>query len=69
MIRTAFLVYIVHNTSYRIYAYNDTYVKFKVLSEKGGYLTVGVRIRMSNVTVKVTVPAGGTCVQSGNKMR
>ncbi|AIU70727.1 hypothetical protein TEU_10495 [Thermococcus eurythermalis] len=56
--RTAFLVYLSHNASYKIYAYNDTYLKFTILEETDGYLTVGVRIDMSNVTVKVTVPAG-----------
>ncbi len=56
--RTAFLVYLSHNASYRIYAYNDTYLKFTILEEIDGYLTVGVRIDMSNVTVKVTVPTG-----------
>ncbi|NJE31270.1 hypothetical protein E3E38_09480 [Thermococcus sp. 18S1] len=56
--RTAFLVYLFHNASYKIYAYNDTYLKFTILEETDGYLTVGVRIDMSNVTVKVTVPTG-----------
>ena len=56
--RTAFLTYLHNGNLYRIYAYNDTYVRFRILDEKDGYLTVGVRIEMKNVTVKVSVPSG-----------
>ena len=58
LVRTAFLTYLHNGTLYRIYAYNDTHIRFRILDEKDGYLTVGVRIEMKNVTVKVSVPSG-----------
>ncbi|MCD6525090.1 MAG: hypothetical protein J7K48_08925 [Thermococcus sp.] len=57
-LRTADIFYFAHNITYRILAYNDTYLKFSILDEREGYLTIGVRIDMSNVTVKVSVPEG-----------
>jgi len=58
LVRTAFLTYLHNGNLYRIYAYNDTHIRFRILDEKDGYLTVGVCIEMKNVTVKVSVPKG-----------
>ncbi len=58
LVRTAFLDYCHNGTLYRIYAYNDTHVRFRILDEKNNYLVVGVRIEMKNVTVKASVPKG-----------
>ena len=58
LVRTASLAYLHNGTLYRIYAYNDTHIRFRILDEKDGYLTVGVRIEMKNATVTVSVPIG-----------
>ena len=58
LVTTALLSYLHNGNLYRIYAYNDTYVRFRILDEKDGYLTVGVRIEMKNVTVEAIVPLG-----------
>lgn len=58
LIRTAYITYIHNGTLYRIRVYDDVHVRFRVLEEKNGYLTVGVRIEMRNVTLGVSVPKG-----------
>ncbi|WP_367884844.1 hypothetical protein [Thermococcus sp. JCM 11816] len=59
LIRTAYITYIHNGTLYRIRVYDDVHVRFRVLEEKNGYLTVGgVRIEMRNVTLGVSVPQG-----------
>ncbi|WP_457750473.1 hypothetical protein [Thermococcus sp.] len=58
LVTTASILYFRNGAIYWVDCHNDTTIKFKILEEKEGYLTVGVRIDMSNVTVKVSVPSG-----------
>lgn len=58
-IHTAELYYTVNGTLFRIFANNDTYVRFEFIKVEKGYATVRVAINMSNVTIS-TIFLNGT---------
>jgi len=53
VIRTTTLFYIYNGTTYGIDCYNNTFIRFEILSEEKGYLTVRVTLSLHDVRLEV----------------
>ncbi|AHL22559.1 hypothetical protein [Thermococcus nautili] len=58
LVTTASLLYFRNGTYYWVDCHNDTLIKFKILTERGEYLTMGVLLNLKNVTIKFEAQNG-----------